>query len=124
MTEYEFASLAMEAQNTVTSVFALFLTIVGGYLLAAWMVGIKLDRTQFIIVTFLFVFVEIQLLVGWFGRWSWFWHYYEQAQALNPLSVPNAEMVPFSIALTGLLMLFTVFGAVKFMWNVRHPKAD
>jgi hypothetical protein len=124
MTEYELASLAMEAQNTVTSVFALFLTIVGGYLLAAWMVGSKLERTQFIIVNFLFVFVEIQLLVGWFGRWSWFWHYYEQARALNPLSVPNAEMVPFLIPLTGLLMLCSVLGAVKFMWDVRHPKNE
>jgi hypothetical protein len=124
MTEYELASLAMEAQNTVTSVFALFLTIVGGYLLAAWMVGSKLERTQFIIVNILFVFVEIQLLAGWFGRWSWFWHYYEQARALNPLSVPNAEMVPFLIPLTGLLMLCSVFGAVKFMWDVRHPKNE
>lgn len=124
MTEYELADLAMEAQGTVTAVFALFLTVLSGYLLVAWMVGKKLDRLQLVLLNTVFVGVQLVLIAGWSARWNWFWHYYNQAKALNLLAVPEASGTPIVVTVTMLLMLLSVLGSVMFMWNIRRDSEE
>ena len=122
--EYDLAELAMEAQSTVTAVFALYLTVLSGYLFAAWIVGRNLTRLQLVMINTLFIGVQLSLLFGWTARWNWFWYYYNQAKAINPAVVPDASLAPYLIFFTGALLFLSMVGAIKFMWDIRHHRTE
>jgi hypothetical protein len=75
-----------------------------------------------LVINMLLILVQLSLLVGWAARWSWFWYYYNQAKTINPAAVPDASIAPITVSFTGLLLFFSMIGAIKFMWDIRHPK--
>lgn len=120
LTEYELADLAMSAQASATPTTALFVTIMTGYLIVAWLVGNKLTRTQVVFINVLFIFFQLSLVVGWSLRWEIYYKYTTILNSIEPtlwdIGYP-AVVVAFSI-----MMCASIPGCLKFLWDVRHPK--
>lgn len=116
----------IEAMGTyydlVGDMLSLYLTITSGFLIVAYLVGIKLTRTQLVIVSGLylaFAIVASYLAVG-YGLRGLF--YAEQLAILSPSTPLGATLVVPIIM--GTVLLVGIFASLKFMWDVRHPKTE
>jgi hypothetical protein len=100
----------------------LYLSILSGYLIIAYLVGAKLTRAQVSIVTALFVFSTASVSL-WFAAWSQrALEFAMEAKQLNPdRQVSNS---------TEALLIFTsmlflgIIASLYFMWSIRHPKTE
>lgn len=94
-----------------------YFSIFTAYLVVAYLVGSKLDRQQVTVINGLFVIM--QLLMIW-GTAGFFWQarsYMDQVR-----EAPLGAIAPHHVALP-LLSIGVIVG-LKFMWDIRHPKAD
>tara|TARA_R110001599_G_C12179476_1_gene653953 strand:- start:964 stop:1332 length:369 start_codon:yes stop_codon:yes gene_type:complete len=106
--------------NFVTS-FGIGITIISGYLIVAYSVGASLTRSQVILVNVMF-----------FGNMAFI------VQGLNGFGAAAADLEGAAWAMTTqrtfeptpwgrwgvmVFVVLCVFGAFKFMIDVRHPKA-
>lgn len=120
MTAYELADLAQSNFANGTSAFAVFLSVVSAYIVAAYLVGAKLTRIQSRIVTILFLLISI------FNSWT-IAAYASGGARLSQLASPDDPNQffrpgPWVAPLIGIACLLIVVMALKFMWDVRHPK--
>jgi hypothetical protein len=120
LTEYEMADLAMSAQASATPTTALFVTIMSGYLIIAWLVGGKLTRAQVIFINVFFVFFQLALAAAWSARWVTSYEYLAALNAVDPTFYELSN--PVLLIVFPLMMVASVPGCLKFMWDVRHPK--
>ena len=122
MTTYELADLAQSSFANTTSAFTVFLSVVFAYIVTAYLVGANLTRTQTRILTSLFLLVSILNI--------WAVSAYANAGVrLNQLAYPD-EMANFFTPGSwlapslGIVSLFIIVMALKFMWDVRHTTAS
>ncbi len=122
MTSYEMADLAQNLFANSLSAFTVFLSVVFAYIASAYLVGAKLTGTQVRMLTFVFVIVAVLIVWSMAG-------YVSGGIALNRLAYPDnvdrffaprAWLAPFTIGI-GIVILLV---ALKFMSDVRHPKAS
>lgn len=122
MTTYEMADLAQNLFANSLSSFTVLLSVVFAYIVSAYLVGSKLTQTQVSMLTFVFVIVASVIV------WSMA-AYVSGGVALNRLAYPeNADqffapkswLAPLTIGI-GIVVLIV---ALKFMWDVRHPKSS
>ena len=110
------ATVVSELLAGATSAMSLYLTVVSGYLLVAYLAGKELSSLQTTIVTTLFMFFTITNTVAtvlYMQNAYYFSHTY------------GAGRLPGWVALTtGVLLAGGILAAVKFMWDVRHPKKE
>jgi hypothetical protein len=122
LTEYEMADLAMSAQASATPTTALFISVLSGYLIIAWLVGKRLTRAQVVFINVLFIFFQLSLVGGWASRWALSYRY---SSALNSIDPSFYEVSnPVFLWAFPIAMIASVPGSLKFMWDVRHPKAE
>ena len=57
MTEYEIGDLMASIFSGTTSVTGLYLSVVNGYLIVAWLVGRQLTRPQVILINVFFAYL-------------------------------------------------------------------
>jgi len=121
MTPYEYVDLSQSAFGNSISSYAVFLSIVTGYLVTAYLVGAKLTRTQVSILTILFLIVMVFMIWSMSAYVYWGIQFGYQA---SPETAGRSFMSPrpFIPGLLALVNLFTVAMCFFFMWNVRHPK--
>ena len=120
MTTYEMADLAQNLFANGLSSFALFLSVVFAYIVSAYLVGAQLTRTQVRMLTF--VFVIVAALIAWSIA-----AYTNGGVNLSSLAFPDntdhfftpKSWVPPFVLGIGLVIICI---ALKFMWDVRHPK--
>ena len=118
-TAYELADLALSAQAAASPTFALFLTITSGYLIVAWLAGDRLTRAQVNLISLLFLFFQLMLVYGWVIRWAFSHDYFTALSLVDP----TYKVGPgYLIWLFAIVMLASIPGCLKFMWDVRHPK--
>jgi hypothetical protein len=122
LTEYELADLAINMQASTTPTTALFVTIASGYLIAAWMVGEKLTRTQVTFINLLFGAFELAILAGWASRWIVTTRYGSALASIDPVFYETTPLNTLLLVLLGSVMFLTILGCLKFMWDIRHPK--
>ena len=122
MSPYEYADLAQSNFDNAISSFAVILSIVSGYLITAYLVGAKLNRTQVTILTTMFLLV--MGLLTWsmsaYTYWGYFW-----STLVNPETAGQSLMSPraWISGAVAILNLFTLAMCLLFMWNVRRAKA-
>ena len=122
MTTYEMADLTQNLFANSLSSFAVFLSVVFAYTVTAYLVGAKLTRTQVGMLSFVFV------LVAMLNVWSMA-AYVSGGVNLNQLAFPDSRdnffaprpWLPHFVLGIGFVILGI---ALKFMWDVRHPKTD
>lgn len=119
MTDAELWGLIVEYNNTMLSTFALFLTLVSGFLVVAYLVGDKLTQWQAAIVTSGFVLSTALFSATAYGYGS------RALYLIGQTSEQYRSGVMFSSSALWFFMLIYLLGilaCLKFMWDVRHPR--
>ena len=98
-----------------------YITIVTGYLLAAFVVGDRLTPLQTVIVSCLFIFGTVLFMSALWGSGSRAAYMTSGLLEADPLH-PIVYSLYFRNGIAFLCGL-GVFASLKFMWDVRHPKA-
>ena len=100
----------------------LYLSILSGYLIIAYLIGNKLTRAQVTIVSALFVFSTTSVSLWFWAWWGRALEFAMEAKQLNPsrqvANSPAAHYIFTSMLLLGIA------AALYFMWTIRHPKTE
>ena len=110
------ATLVTELLGNSISVVGLYLTVLSGYLLVAYLAGRELSFLQTTIITTLFVSFSIfntVVMVSYLQTAYFYGHTYGLAR------LPGWATEVSAIMLAG-----GILAAVKFMWDIRHPKKE
>lgn len=117
MTEHEYAELVATYSSNAGAFFALYLTIISGYLITAFVAGTRLSTVQAFILSFGFVVAAFVTTWGSMGAGLTQVYYTQRLLELNPQSPQaNREWVMLTL---GSLMCGGTLAALFFMWNVR-----
>ena len=122
LTEYELAELLRSHTSDSLTFIPLILSMTSGYLIVAWLVGNQLTFSQVSLVNTLFTFSFVVFAMAWYRRIEAAESFQSELLAINPervVLVPT-NLVP-SAAIVSILI---VIASVKFMWDIRHPKAN
>ncbi len=121
MTQYEMLDLAQSQMSNATANYAVFLSVVSGYLVTAYLIGADLTQAQVRLLTVLFLIVTAVLIwsvstyVFWADRYSRLARGDDVARSI----MAPQPWLPIFMATINLL---TVAGCLFFIRNVRHRK--
>jgi len=122
MTEYELTDAINSTMSVYASTFTLYLTIISAYLIAGFVVGQKLSKQQFVIVSILFFFASGLVVLAMSGLGS------RLAHTADALRLVNADHpIKFNTMYINVLNVILILGMIasfKFMWDIRHPKSE
>jgi hypothetical protein len=127
MTGAEALELAEMAGATSITSFGYYLSIIFAYLAAAYFVGDKLSKSQVIVASGLFVFAgfcAIAAVTIFLGRVTVYLRLAKKTEDINGAPFYVFESSYFWSSYLGILCALGLVMALKFMWDVRHPKAE
>ena len=124
LTEFELADLYVGAQGNATSITALFVTIMSGYLIVAWLVGEKLTRAQVIFINALFILFQFNLILAWSATWEKAIKVATELNSIDPTFYSSGLGSSAGLIVFAVTMIASIPGCIKFMWNIRHPKKE
>lgn len=118
---FEFATLSHMASDVAGSYFALYLSVVSGYLIAAYLAGSKLTNPQIKLVNSFFVVSALYFV------WSTFAN--NIAVLAYQLQIPSApHAITYFIGAINLfisiIMAVGIFACLRFMRDVRVAKTS
>ena len=122
MTEAELIESAHLAYGNFIASSALFWTIIVSYLVAAYMAGSKLTRSQIVIVNGLFLIISVISVLIIFNFFYTAMEYTLRANEINPERVRFVSR-NFHLAIP-MVYTVVVVACLKFMWDVRHPHVE
>ena len=122
MTEYEYAELIATYSANVGSFMAIYLTLISGYLITAFVAGARLSRIQTAILSFGFIVATFLTTWGTFGAGMTQVHY---TQKLLTLAADSPQLNRgWVMQLVLILMAGGTLASLFFMWNVRRRAAE
>jgi len=110
------ATLVTELFEAANSSMSLYLTVMSGYLLVAYLAGKQLTFLQTSIITVLFVFFCTTNAVATMSYIQTAYHF---AHTYGEGRAPA-----WAAPVTGILLSAGIPAAMKFMWDVRHPRPE
>lgn len=127
MTEYEMGELLYNTYDTLWETSQMYFTLVSAYLVVAWLVGKKLTRGQYVIVTALYLFwvagiIQTQVFTG-LSTLQLASSIASQGDLLLKGYGSGTPMIIGIYSFT-VVMVCGVFASLYFMWSVRHQKTD
>ena len=122
MTEYELVdAIASYNEQGMSSLLAYF-TVTSGYLVAAYLAGKDMTRSQVFVISTFYASVAVLVTYSTVGSYSRSIFYWSDLLILRPETA--SYMKPW-IIYTGLaVMIGGIVACLKFMWDIRHPKAE
>ena len=122
MTEAELISAAQAAWGNTISLISLFITLLSGYLVVAYLAAANMTSSQTGIVNTLYISICSFLLASIFTLSN-------RATEMAALSVEMSTqrvLEPQLWLSFGVLFVFAIcaIASLKFMWDVRHPKTE
>ena len=121
MSEAEILENYWASQEAGLAALTLSVTVFSGYLLTCYLIGAKLTTSQAGFISIAFTAVSIVFL---WGVAVYFSEGHSAAQLIKE-SHPSITMFnvnpAVALVLTGIA---ATIGALKFMWDIRHPKAE
>ena len=118
----ELVMLANEHSGLGATYFALYLSLVSGYLVVAYLAGEKLTKSQVSTVNYIFVLSAIFFTLSTLGNFVFAIGYYSKAPFRNSVLQSFYAMAVFDL-LMALAMILGIFACLKFMRDIRAPKA-
>ena len=122
MTEYELVDAIASFNSNMYSWASFYLTIIFAYLVAAYILGAKFSKSQTIIVNACFVGFSASGIFGVRGSGMRCLEFVAEVQALNPER--GFALTPAVLWVVVAIMLAGILGGLKFMWDIRHSKAE
>ena len=120
MTEYELADLVASTIANSLIIAPILISIASAYLVVAWVVGSKLDRSQVLLINSLFVSFTLLFGLSWARRIQVALSYQEELLKVNPDRM--AEIGTWLPQGATILNILIILACLKFMWDIRHPK--
>lgn len=122
MTEAELIEAASNNWSNVISLLTLFITVISGYLIVAYLVGKELKSEQVFLVNSLYgAFIGFCL----FAVYQMSSAAVENGNLAIELStqrtVAPQKWLPFAFL---AIMVPMILASFKFMWDIRHPGSD
>jgi hypothetical protein len=123
MTEYEILELTYSIIDSMATVFAVYLTILTGYLVVAYLIGTQLVTHQVFVINSLFIAIT--------GVQTYsVYQYALETEALLKMKEQLSTLTPFQQAMaqpigsyrTVVLMLFGVLASLYFFMNIRRAR--
>jgi len=126
MTEYEMGELLYNTYDTLWETSQMYFTLVSAYLVVAWLVGDKLTRGQYFIVTALYLFwamgiIQTQIFTG-LGTIRLASRIASQSDLLLIDYGSGAAMFAGIYGFTAV-MVCGVVASLYFMWSIRHQES-
>ena len=122
MTDSELWELILISQGNTSSTLAIYLSLVFGYLAIAYLIGVKLNRSQ--VATFNGLF----LLGGVIGIMPTYAYLSRAAFLLQFVSEdyksPASVFIPMAPPGVALILCLGLVACLKFMWDIRHPRKE
>ncbi len=122
MTEYELEELLTITTMAGVEVFAMYVTILGSYLVAAYLAGKRLSFTQSLTVSVLFVYAASLTTYVSYAYLARAIPMADALQVIHPDRLYGAQ--PITQGATLLLQAVGILTCLKFMWDIRHPKTE
>ena len=125
MTEYEIMDLAETINGNSITATGVYFSILTAYLLVAYFAGDKLTKYQVAFINLVFIFYNLVAAINLFSMVRVRLDLSERLLEMSGearLFSHEAGIVIISVFV--LMRLMLVLGALVFMWQVRHPKAD
>lgn len=119
MTQYEIIDAVGTYQGLAQSGLMNYFAILSAYLVVAYFVGANLSRQQAIIITGLYL--VMQLFMTW-GIFTYFTATRLLAETITEGGWQAPPIKPIYIAAP--LLIFGIIAGLKFMWDVRHTKTQ
>lgn len=125
MTEYELLDLIAGSINSMYDSVVLYLSIISGYLLVAYLVGAKLTQAQTLIISVLFVAGAAMQCWGLVTYQLANEEYLAAKELISPLTEYQRGLATHGGGrIIATVMAAGIFASLFFMWQVRHPKAE
>ncbi len=112
------------AWGNVISLLALLITIISGYLVVAYIAGAKMTRPQVTLINVLYVTMSAFLI--WACREMALRAAIFEDTAYGMATGPVSELYARGDVAVAIISAFSLalLASFKFMWDVRHPKAE
>lgn len=120
MTEYELLDIYTAFQALMHDWATTYFSVVTAYLIAAYAIGARLTRSQAFITSASFFIFSALCAWGAIGTGQRMLEIKSEILMLNPTRGFRFG-VPALVITSGLLVA-GIFVALKFMWDVRHPR--
>jgi hypothetical protein len=122
MTEYELVDNAMSYFNTALTAFGMYITVMSGYVITAFVAGERLSRTQTWLVSVLFFCTAGIFTIATVACYSRMSMYAIRMLELDPnRASTHTEYAAGSIA---VIQILGIAACLYFMWSVRNPKTE
>ena len=122
MTEADLVEAIAAFNSSAQGWIGLYISILSAYLITAYMAGLNLTRGQVIIVSAGFIAFAFLSIFGAVANSTRILEFTLELRALNPDR--NFAMQKAVIVIMQVLLTAGVFVALKFMWDIRHPKTE
>jgi hypothetical protein len=120
MSEAELFEAGQFAYSNSLAAFTIYITLLSGYIVVAFIVGEKLVGSQTVIINTLYTLLMLTVLAAFvsFARVG-----YESAYlALEMSTLRKVSQVPLVAELAVVVMIFCYLASLKFMWDIRRTK--
>jgi hypothetical protein len=122
MTDQEILAGWFSIQELAMTAMMFYLSIVTGFLVAAYIAGKNFTRSQSIFVSSLFAIFAL------FALWGSVGYFYLGAEYVAlydaPLVIQSRPLGIKPYYVIGLLEFVGIIAALKFMWDVRHSESE
>jgi hypothetical protein len=126
MTEYELGEMLYNTYDGLWQGSQMYFTLVSAYLIVAYLVGAKLNRTQNAIVTGLYCVWTIGIIQSQYSTSI------QMIGITGQLLSSNASFLPTDVGAQTqagvysflVVQMLGLLASLYFMWSVRHPKTE
>jgi hypothetical protein len=122
MVEAELLEISSMTWGNSIALVGLVITLISGYLIAAYIAGANMTHSQSVIVNILYLGFASFLVLSFFA-------FSQSAIELDTIaheistqrSIEPREELAYTV---GIFMGFCVLASLKFMWDIRHPRSE
>ena len=121
----DYITMFWSAQEMAVQALMLYLTVITGYLIAIYFIGAKLTKSQSLFISAIFTVFAGYSLWGVAQYWTSGYQAYLVRGDQGVLEAVELNYFGINPAIIATPMgLIGIYGALKFMWDVRHPKPE
>ena len=125
MTEYEIVDLLRSGVANMLAGQAIYFTQLGSYLLVAYLIGSKLTRFQVTFLSLLLIILSFTGMSGFLATLNSNFDLRDRLVDMGSSQVSVSTEMSTAASYTFVVFRVLIFlGALMFMWQVRHPKAE
>ncbi|MEP5567915.1 MAG: hypothetical protein ABJN62_08780 [Halioglobus sp.] len=121
MTEAEIVQHFWSSIENGLSALVMYISVFTGYLIMAYVAGSRLTSVQCAIATGAFL-----IFCGWV-LWGCFVFFNSAYMAATQVYDSHPYLLPIDLNpayVAGVLLFIGVLAALKFMWDIRHPRSE